>query len=77
MCCAIMPTNSAPQRDGAEAFILDLRNNPGGMVSSAMEIAALWVDGPAPVFNVEVRGGKAGGLFVALYSVRAGGPGGG
>ena len=45
------------QRDGAEAFILDLRNNPGGMVSSAMEIAGLWIDGPAPVFNVEVRQG--------------------
>ncbi|PRW57074.1 carboxyl-terminal-processing peptidase chloroplastic [Chlorella sorokiniana] len=45
------------KRDGAEAFILDLRNNPGGMVSSAMEIAGLWIDGPAPVFNVEDRDG--------------------
>ena len=44
------------QRDGAEAFILDLRNNPGGLVSEAMDVAALWLDGPAPIFNVQVGG---------------------
>lgn len=47
------------QRDGAEAFILDLRNNPGGMVSTAMDVASLWIDGPAPVFNVEDREGAS------------------
>lgn len=49
------------QRDGAEAFILDLRNNPGGLVNAAMDIAGLWVDGPAPVFNVQVGGRRGGG----------------
>lgn len=42
------------QRDGAEAFILDLRNNPGGLVNSAMDVAGLWMDGPAPIFNIVV-----------------------
>ncbi len=43
------------QRDGVEGFILDLRNNPGGLVNAALDIAGLWMDGPVPVFNVEVR----------------------
>lgn len=46
------------QRDGAEAFILDLRNNPGGLVNVALDVAGLWMDGPAPVFNVMVRVGR-------------------
>ena len=51
------------QRDGVEGFILDLRNNPGGLVNAAMDIAGLWMDGPVPIFNVEVRGcaGLGGG----------------
>jgi carboxyl-terminal processing protease len=46
-----------------EGFILDLRNNPGGLVNAAMDIAGLWMDGPVPIFNVEVRGcaGLGGG----------------
>lgn len=45
------------QRDGAEAFILDLRNNPGGLVRSSLEIAGLWMD-PSQhptIFRVEDR----------------------
>ncbi|KAI3437893.1 hypothetical protein D9Q98_000338 [Chlorella vulgaris] len=41
------------KRDGVEGFILDLRNNPGGLVNAAMDIAGLWMDGPVPVFNIE------------------------
>lgn len=50
------------QRDGAEGFILDLRNNPGGLVRSSLEIAGLWMDGTAQptVFDIVVRG--RGGL---------------
>ncbi|KAK9811756.1 hypothetical protein WJX72_009554 [[Myrmecia] bisecta] len=40
---------------GAEGFILDLRNNPGGLVRSGMEIARLWLDGEPVIFNVEGR----------------------
>lgn len=36
-----------------EGFILDLRNNPGGLVNAALDIASLWLDGPASVFNVQ------------------------
>lgn len=43
------------KRDGAEAFILDLRNNPGGLVNAALDVAGLWMDGPAPIFNVKDR----------------------
>ena len=45
------------QRDGAEAFILDLRNNPGGLVTSAMDIASIWLDGSQEptVFSVQDR----------------------
>ncbi|PSC70752.1 Carboxyl-terminal-processing protease [Micractinium conductrix] len=46
------------KRDGAEAFILDLRNNPGGLVNVALDVAGLWMDGPAPVFNVMDRTGE-------------------
>ncbi|EFN55782.1 hypothetical protein CHLNCDRAFT_30937 [Chlorella variabilis] len=41
------------KRDGVEGFILDLRNNPGGLVNAALDIASLWLDGPASVFNVQ------------------------
>ncbi|KAL4420229.1 hypothetical protein ABPG77_011053 [Micractinium sp. CCAP 211/92] len=45
------------KRDGAEAFILDLRNNPGGLVNAALDVAGLWMDGPTPVFSVVDREG--------------------
>lgn len=38
-----------------QGFILDLRNNPGGLVKSGMEVARLWMDGEAPVFNLTSR----------------------
>ncbi|KAL4451911.1 hypothetical protein ABPG75_007573 [Micractinium tetrahymenae] len=52
------------KRDGAEAFILDLRNNPGGLVNAALDVAGLWMDGPAPVFNVIDREGSDPSLQV-------------
>ncbi|HXF60657.1 MAG TPA: S41 family peptidase [Caldilineaceae bacterium] len=32
-------------QQGADRYILDLRGNPGGLVSAAVEIADLWLDG--------------------------------
>lgn len=43
------------QKAGAEAYILDLRNNPGGLVRSGLDIARIFLDGPAAVFTVSGR----------------------
>lgn len=43
------------QSGGAEGFILDLRNNPGGLVRAGLDIARLWLDGNAAIFNVQGR----------------------
>jgi carboxyl-terminal processing protease len=32
------------QGEGAQAYILDLRNNPGGLLQAGIEIARLWID---------------------------------
>ena len=33
------------EQQGADRYVLDLRGNPGGLVSAAVEIADLWLDG--------------------------------
>ncbi len=44
------------KKDGAEGFILDLRNNPGGLVNASLDIANLWLDGDQhpTIFQIEV-----------------------
>lgn len=37
---------------GAEAYILDLRNNPGGLLQAGIEIARLWLDEGTIVYTV-------------------------
>ncbi len=43
-------------RQGAQAYILDLRNNPGGLLQAGVAISRLWInDGPI-VYTVDRRG---------------------
>ncbi|MBD2179596.1 carboxyl-terminal processing protease CtpA [Aerosakkonema funiforme] len=44
------------EQEGAEAYILDLRNNPGGLLQSGIEIARLWLDKGTIVYTVNRQG---------------------
>jgi carboxyl-terminal processing protease len=43
-------------KQGAKAYILDLRNNPGGLLQAGIEIARLWLDEGAIVYTVNRQG---------------------
>lgn len=40
-------------KQGAEAYILDLRNNPGGLLDAGIEIAREWIDYGTIVYTVD------------------------
>jgi carboxyl-terminal processing protease len=44
------------QGEGAQAYILDLRNNPGGLLQAGIEIARLWLDTGTIVYTVNRQG---------------------
>ncbi|BCX13307.1 MAG: carboxyl-terminal processing protease [Thermosynechococcus sp.] len=44
------------EQQGAEAYILDLRNNPGGLLQAGVEIAQLWLDSGVIVYTVDRQG---------------------
>ena len=44
------------ERQGAEAYILDLRNNPGGLLQAGVEIARMWLDEGTIVYTVNRQG---------------------
>ncbi|MGC9528353.1 MAG: carboxyl-terminal processing protease CtpA [Limnospira sp.] len=44
------------QNQGATTFLLDLRNNPGGLLQAGVEIARLWLDEGAIVYTVNRQG---------------------
>lgn len=44
------------EQKGAKAYILDLRNNPGGLLQSGIEIARLWLDEGTIVYTVNRQG---------------------
>jgi len=45
------------EKQGANAYILDLRNNPGGLLQAGIETARLWLNGGTVVYTVNRQGG--------------------
>lgn len=44
------------EKQGAEAYILDLRNNPGGLLQAGIEIARMWINDGTIVYTVNRQG---------------------
>lgn len=44
------------EKQGAAAYILDLRNNPGGLLQAGIEIAREWLDSGTVVYTVNRQG---------------------
>lgn len=47
---------SSLEKKGAAAYILDLRNNPGGLLQAGIEVARLWLDSGTVVYTVNRQG---------------------
>jgi carboxyl-terminal processing protease len=47
---------SSLEKKGAVAYILDLRNNPGGLLQAGIEISRLWLDSGTVVYTVNRQG---------------------
>ncbi len=44
------------EKKGAAGYILDLRNNPGGLLQSGIEVARLWLDSGTVVYTANRQG---------------------
>jgi len=44
------------ESQGADAYVLDLRNNPGGLLQAGIEIARMWIDNGTVVYTVNRQG---------------------
>jgi carboxyl-terminal processing protease len=44
------------EKQGAASYVLDLRNNPGGLLQAGIEIARLWIDSGTIVYTVNRQG---------------------
>lgn len=44
------------ENQGADAYVLDLRNNPGGLLNAGIEIARMWLDDGTIVYTVNRQG---------------------
>ncbi|ESR34698.1 hypothetical protein CICLE_v10004757mg [Citrus x clementina] len=45
------------ESEGAHSYILDLRNNPGGLVKAGLDVAQIWLDGDETFVNAVDREG--------------------
>lgn len=52
------------EKQGADAYVLDLRNNPGGLLQAGIEIARMWLEEGTIVYTVNRQGVQ--GSFDAL-----------
>ena len=44
------------EKQGADAYVLDLRNNPGGLLQAGIEVARMWLDKGTVVYTVNRQG---------------------
>ncbi|KAJ1259150.1 hypothetical protein BS78_10G132100 [Paspalum vaginatum] len=44
--------------EGVQSYILDLRNNPGGLVKAGLDVAQIWLDGNETLVNTIDRDGN-------------------
>lgn len=44
--------------EGVQSYILDLRNNPGGLVKAGLDVAQIWLDGDETLVNTVDREGN-------------------
>ncbi len=45
-------------KENVQAYLLDLRGNPGGLLQSSVEIARMWMDNGPIVTTIDRKGGK-------------------
>ncbi|KAK4481713.1 hypothetical protein RD792_012622 [Penstemon davidsonii] len=46
------------ENEGVQSYILDLRNNPGGLVKAGLDVAQIWLDGTETLVNTIDRDGS-------------------
>ncbi|KAI3472171.1 hypothetical protein Pfo_029659 [Paulownia fortunei] len=46
------------ENQGVQSYILDLRNNPGGLVKAGLDVAQIWLDGTETLVNTIDRDGN-------------------
>ncbi|XP_015694437.2 carboxyl-terminal-processing peptidase 3, chloroplastic isoform X1 [Oryza brachyantha] len=46
------------ENEGVQSYILDLRNNPGGLVKAGLDVAQMWLDGDETLVNTVDREGN-------------------
>ncbi|KAL7197360.1 hypothetical protein ACSBR2_019990 [Camellia fascicularis] len=53
------------ENQGVQSYILDLRNNPGGLVKAGLDVAQMWLDGNETLVNTIDRDGNMAPINMA------------